>query len=243
MQFPTCSRRRMRGLFVALIVLTFVILLPLRGQSQDACSPEVLNARRDAFISVLTPPASATPEQITENLFRLGTALQAMALECGYAPDALEVTAMIDQVLAVTDMATIIAAQAVGDDVEAVLAALAETIGDPNNGQLLYNGLGDVLDGGVLACSGCHAGTVAPPVEGTWTRVDEIRLADPALAGYDVRRYLVESILLPNAYIAPGYSENLMPTNFGSRLDIQQLADVVAYMESQDQFLEPEAAN
>ena len=43
-----------------------------------------------------------------------------------------------------------------------------------------------------------------------------------------------ESILAPNAYISPGYPANAMPQNFGERLDLQQLADLVAYLESQD---------
>jgi hypothetical protein len=66
--------------------------------------------------------------------------------------------------------------------------------------------------------------------------VDEIRLLDPALADYSIRRYLVESILHPQAYLVPDYA-NVMPPNYGSRLDLQQLANLVAFLESQDQLL------
>jgi len=108
------------------------------------------------------------------------------------------------------------------------LGELAELTGDPNNGQALYNGS--------LACSACHElETVAPPTTGTFTRVSDTRLADPLLAGHDEQRYLVESILAPNAYIAPGYPSNNMPQNFGERLDAQLLADLVAYLRSQDE--------
>lgn len=111
---------------------------------------------------------------------------------------------------------------------ERIVQDLGTVTGDPNNGQSLYNG--------ALACSACHANvSVAPPTEGTWTRANDTRLQDPALAGYTVEHYLVESIIVPNAYIAPGYPANAMPQNFGERLDIQQLADLLAYLQSHDE--------
>ncbi len=107
------------------------------------------------------------------------------------------------------------------------LGEIAGLTGDPNNGQTLYNGS--------LACSACHSlETVAPPTEGTFTRVSDTRLNDATLAAYDEVHYLVESILAPNAYIAAGYPSNNMPQNFGERLDAQLLADLVAYLRSQD---------
>lgn len=107
------------------------------------------------------------------------------------------------------------------------MAEMADLTGDPNNGQALYNG--------TLACSACHnLATVAPPTEGTFTRVTDTRLADPALAGYSAEHFIVESILAPNAYVAAGYPANNMPQNFGERLDAQLLADLVAYVNSQD---------
>ena len=142
------------------------------------------------------------------------------------------------RILSFATVAEIIAANSVGTDIEAILAELDTVHGDLSNGQLLYNDIETGLDGSVLGCLNCHNGTTAPATEGTWTRVDEIRLNDPALADYDVRRYLVESIIHPNDYVVPEFIPNLMPANFGSRLDIQMLADIVAYLESQDQFLE-----
>lgn len=107
------------------------------------------------------------------------------------------------------------------------IGEMAELTGDPNNGQALYNG--------TLACSACHSlATVAPPTEGTFTRVQDTRLADPTLAGYSAEHYIVESILAPNAYVVEGYPANNMPQNFGERLDAQLLADLVAYVSSQD---------
>ncbi|MBL8133082.1 MAG: c-type cytochrome [Anaerolineae bacterium] len=109
-----------------------------------------------------------------------------------------------------------------------VLAGLEGLTGDPQSGQTLYNG--------ALACAGCHLNAaVAPLLEGTWTRVNEVRLADPALAGYTGEQYLAESIIHPNNYTATGYVSGLMPANFGDRLTYQNLADIIAYLKSQDQ--------
>jgi mono/diheme cytochrome c family protein len=118
-------------------------------------------------------------------------------------------------------------------EVARVLEELATVTGDPNNGQVLYTGS--------LACSACHNNaSIAPPTEGTYTRTVETRLQDPAISDHTAQQYLVESILVPNAYIAPGYPANAMPQDFGARLDLQMLADLIAYLESHD---EPDPLN
>ena len=132
----------------------------------------------------------------------------------------------------------LILAQAVGTDVDAILVELEDVYGDPLNGQLLYNGLEPALGGSALGCAGCHENeAVAPLTSGTWTRVDAIRLALPAFAEYSHRRFLVESIVQPMAYITPDYA-GMMPEIYGRQLTTQQLADLVAFLDSQDQLLE-----
>ncbi|MCL4250421.1 MAG: c-type cytochrome [Anaerolineae bacterium] len=121
-------------------------------------------------------------------------------------------------------------------DYAAIDAELANYTGDPQNGQTLYNG--------ALGCAGCHLNAaVAPVTEGTWTRVQELRLQDPANAGLTGEQYLEHSILHPNEYLAPGaptggsYPGGVMTPNFASRLSYQDLADLVAYLKTQDQPL------
>jgi mono/diheme cytochrome c family protein len=41
---------------------------------------------------------------------------------------------------------------------------------------------------------------------------------------------LLESIVQTNVYIVEGYSENLMPGNYGSTLTAQDAADLIAYL-------------
>ncbi|KAB2852663.1 MAG: c-type cytochrome, partial [Anaerolineae bacterium] len=86
------------------------------------------------------------------------------------------------------------------------------------------------------ACSGCHfSGSVlAPAPQGVFTRAQGYSQQDPATFP-DARHYLVQSILNPNSFSAEGFTAGAMPTTFGRTLDLQTLANIVAYLESQDQ--------
>ncbi|MBZ0281551.1 MAG: cytochrome c [Anaerolineae bacterium] len=152
--------------------------------------------------------AESNPGAALDNLFKVGAAYQELALSCGYIP---------------ADIAT----RFIGTDVERILSTLGEVFGDPINGQVLYNG--------ELGCSGCHSAdtNVAPPTEGTYTRILDERLHDPLLPDYTPEHYLIESIVLPGNYVVEGYT-NVMPNNFSERLTLQDLADLIAYLESQD---------
>jgi mono/diheme cytochrome c family protein len=177
-----------------------------------SCALDELQAQQAALAAALATfeqDAAENPGAALDALFKTGAAYQELALTCGYIP---------------ADAAT----RAVGTDVERILRALDTVSGDPLNGQLLYNG--------ALACASCHevgGGTVAPHTEGTYTRAEETRLADPMLAEYSIEQYLVESIVLPASYVVPNYT-NVMPTLFGETLTLQELADLVTFLESQD---------
>lgn len=230
---------RSRAIIIIAVLCVFVAgLLAAQNVTSPDCQPSALASQQRAFSDVLKLDFEANPEQALANLYRLGAAYEDLALRCGYMPNEAEKTALIERILSIADLSEIVAATSVGDDVAAIMAQLDTVVGDPINGQLLYTGEASGLDGSALGCVGCHNGQTAPSVEGTWTRVTEIRLLDPMLADYSVEQYLVESIVHPNAYIVPGYLPNLMPQNYGARLDIQQLADLVAYLDSQDQLLD-----
>lgn len=222
---------------MAVLMLGVWALLAQNSVPDDPnCAPEVLQSQQSAFAQILNIDFEGNPSRSLENLFRLGAFYQQMATTCGYAPTEEERQAAIAWVLSFATLDEIIRARAVGGDVDAILAKLETLNGDPLNGQLLYSGQALALDGGVLGCEGCHNGQTAPPTEGMWTRADEVRLQDPALAGYTIERYFVESLLHPNAYIAPDYMANLMPDTYGQRLDMAQLADLLAFLNSQDQL-------
>lgn len=176
-----------------------------------ACNPAELlrqQAELAALLDTLKLDNPAKAGVTLDNLFKVGAAYQELALDCGYIP---------------ADAAT----RMVGDDVERILNTLETVYGDPLNGQILYDG--------DLGCAGCHISEskIAPPIDGTYTRVEETRLLDPALADYTVRQYLVESIVQPAHYLVPDY-QNIMLNNFGERITLQELADLVVFLESQD---------
>jgi len=189
------------------------------------CTPQgliaaqaALQAQLDDFAAQIVDEENAS--SALEALYQVGTAYEQIAIDCGYIP-------------------ADIGERFVGTDIENILAALEELSGDPIRGQLLYNNEEPAADGSVLACAGCHeGGAVGPTTAGTWTRWDEVRRLDPALANNTFEHFMTESILLPNAYVPPEYSANMMPQNYGDRLSYQDLADLIIYLESQDQFLD-----
>lgn len=118
-----------------------------------------------------------------------------------------------------------------GTNVEAVLEEVNATTGDPVRGEAIYTNKEWSQVADRLGCGGCHLnGSQGPVTDGTWDRVINERLADPALANYTPEHYLVESILVPGAYIAPTYSDGVMPNNFGQRASVQDIADIIAYL-------------
>ncbi len=228
-----------------LLVLSLLLFLgsPLaiaQGEFVPGCTAEELTQQQSTLSAFLTLDFGADFDRALANFFRLGALYQTTALQCGYTPNNIEVDQMLEQALKFVSLEDLIAAQSVGSDVEAILLELDEVYGDPLQGQLLYNGLEPALGGTALGCSGCHENeAVAPLTAGTWTRVNDIRLALPQFADYSLRQFLVESIVQPMVYVTPDYAA-MMPEFYGGQLTAQQLADLVAFLDSQDQLLEDE---
>lgn len=209
-----------------------------QGEFVPGCSADELTRQQSTLAAFLAPDFEADLDGAVANMFRLGALYQSMALICGYAPNQIEIDRLLEQALMFVSLEDLIAAQSVGADVEAILLELEEVYGDPLQGQLLYNGLEPALGGVALGCSGCHENeAVAPLTAGTWTRINDIRLAQPQFGDYSHRQFLVESIVQPMVYITPDYA-GMMPEFYGGQLTIQQLADLVSFLDSQDQFLE-----
>jgi hypothetical protein len=228
--------------YLLLITLTLCLSLTIGAQDEaaDGCGAAALRRQQETLAGYLRLDFENDGEMALANLFRLGALYQSMALGCGYAPNAVEVNVMLEQVLDFATLDDLIAAQSVGIDVETILPELEEVYADPLTGQLLYNGLEPALGGSPLGCSGCHENeAIAPLTAGTWTRINDIRLKLPQFAEYSHRQFLVESILRPMDYISPDYAE-VMPEIYGGQLTIQQLADLVAFLDSQDQLLDGE---
>ncbi len=105
--------------------------------------------------------------------------------------------------------------QPVGTDLESPLPS-----GDVARGEEVFLSLG---------CDSCH-GTedgVGPALTGLG---DRARARAGEMDDMTPEYYLREAILLPCEYETPGYNCQVMPNNYGERLDPQQLADLIAYL-------------
>ena len=80
-------------------------------------------------------------------------------------------------------------------------------------------------------CVTCHSleegvGLVGPSHAGLATR------SEGAVSGMSVAEFLEQSIVEPDAVITEGYSQGVMYQNYGSDLSEQDVADLVAFLES-----------
>ncbi|MCU0497766.1 MAG: hypothetical protein MUF87_10475 [Anaerolineae bacterium] len=185
----------------------------------DPCSYSALQAAKDEIDQLFVEVAAEDSAALLGALYEAGQRYQETALTCGYLPDDLQ--------------NLIIGTQ----DLELIMTALETLSGDPLRGQLLYNGEEQTADGVALGCGNCHEqGAVAPMTEGTWTRWDEQRQLEPQFADYSFERYMAESIILPWDYFVPEYPQFTMPDIYHDQLSYQDLADIIAFLESQDQL-------
>lgn len=124
--------------------------------------------------------------------------------------------------------------ETVGRDIDTAMNAIASLVGDPVRGESLYVGESPTEALVVLGCASCHQAGNAPETVGTWSRIVQQRMADPQFSSYTPERYFVESVLLPAVYGAPGNWAVVMPTGFPDQLTTQDLADLLAFIQTQE---------
>lgn len=88
--------------------------------------------------------------------------------------------------------------------------------GDAAAGKMVFAGTG---------CGGCHTFKAAGTKGAIGPNLDK------ALKGKDAG-YIEKSIKEPNAEIAQGFQPNIMPQDYSSQLNSQQLADLVAFLQT-----------
>jgi mono/diheme cytochrome c family protein len=120
--------------------------------------------------------------------------------------------------------------------VEEVDAFLAEFPGDPVAGEAIYNSP-------TTACVNCHGNIEDPASAKVGPHLGQIATVGATrVTGYTAAQYIYESILHPEAELAPQCPStagpvpcpNAMPSNFGNLLDYQELADLVTFLLEQE---------
>jgi len=86
--------------------------------------------------------------------------------------------------------------------------------GDPAAGRQVFTSAG---------CTSCHTLSAAGSTAQTGPNLDEV------LQGKDAV-FVRESIVNPDAEVAEGFSQELMPENYGEQLSDEQLANLVAFL-------------
>lgn len=223
-----------------LLVLMLALFVTVAAQEPPPLEPTVepLDCSMDAlkaYYAALTGEAQAAldaaapdgdlPQEALGALYDAGVSLQARMLACGYIP---------------ADIATL----PVGEDttIARALEVLDTLTGDLLHGQLLYLGQERSAQNTTVGCGGCHessgeeAAPIGPPTEGTWTRWDEEYRLLPEYEAQPFAYFAAEAILNPNAHVEEPYPANVMPPFYGTALGYQDLADLIAFLESQDQL-------
>ncbi len=79
-------------------------------------------------------------------------------------------------------------------------------------------------------CSACHTFTPIPAARGkVGPSLDDLKQAAQK-AGQPLAAFIKESIVKPDAYIAPGYQPGVMPPSFGTTIPAREINLLVAYL-------------
>jgi cytochrome c551/c552 len=79
-------------------------------------------------------------------------------------------------------------------------------------------------------CGACHTFKAAASTGTVGPDLDKLQESATAAKAGSLPEFAHESIVDPNAYVAPGYAGGIMPGNFGSSLTPKQLDDLVAFL-------------
>jgi cytochrome c551/c552 len=93
--------------------------------------------------------------------------------------------------------------------------------GNPDNGKTIFTGS--------AGCGGCHALAAAGTTGAVGPALDNLS-ASAQKAGEPLDAFIKTSIVDPSAFVAEGYPDGVMPTNFGSTLSASDINDLVAFI-------------
>jgi mono/diheme cytochrome c family protein len=85
---------------------------------------------------------------------------------------------------------------------------------------------------GSAGCSSCHTLAAAGATGTVGPNLGTSIVPSAKKAGMPVKAFIMQSILKPNAFIAPGYGPNVMPQTFGQTLTQTQVQALVNFLSS-----------
>ena len=85
---------------------------------------------------------------------------------------------------------------------------------------------------GSASCGSCHTLAAAGTTGTVGPNLGTTIVPDAKKAGMPVKAFITDSILKPNAFIAPGYGPNVMPQTFGQTLTQTQVQALVNFISS-----------
>jgi len=180
-----------------------------------------------ATATTVTNPTATTVSSFGGAAITATTVIRASATANGtptLAPTTAPTTAPAAATVAATTAATSAPAAAAGGISPTPDAWTAmNLVGDAARGQALFQG--------AAGCNACHNATSTTTLVGPGLKGVAVR-AQTRRPGYTVVQYLHESIVWPNAFIVPGFTPGIMPQTFGQTLTPQQIADLIAYLQT-----------
>jgi mono/diheme cytochrome c family protein len=93
--------------------------------------------------------------------------------------------------------------------------------GNPTAGKAVFESAG---------CGACHTFAAAGSKGAVGPDLDKLQESATKANRGSLEAFTHESIVDPNAYVAPGFAKGIMPGNFGTTLKAQQIADLVAFL-------------
>jgi cytochrome c oxidase subunit 2 len=93
--------------------------------------------------------------------------------------------------------------------------------GDPANGKTVFTGS--------AGCGGCHTLAAAGTTATVGPDLDDLS-PSAQKAGQPLDEFIKTSIVDPSAFIAEGYPDGVMPTNFEQTLSSSDIDDLVAFI-------------
>ena len=93
--------------------------------------------------------------------------------------------------------------------------------GNPDNGKTIFTGS--------AGCGGCHTLAAAGTTATVGPDLDNLS-ASAQKAGQPLDEFIKTSIVDPSAFVAEGYPDGVMPTNFEQTLSASDIDDLVAFI-------------